>query len=779
MLSAIASLVLFASSSKSSATTPANASEPAITLDMFFPKKSPRGKTPAGLGWSEDGRYLGYLWNPYDDHGNDLWVYDSESGKSRRLTSIEMFADFDREIPSIIERYKKDKETEEKRKGLSDAERRKLEDEDEQKKKDDKTPRPDYGGVSEFEWAHNSDDLIFTYKGDIYRLKMGEEHPTRLTRTKASESNVKFTKDDKGFYYRLGDGLFRARFDSPVVEQLNPDLPNGLSMGGYSLSPDETKLMVSASKPAKPERTISYISFRGRFAQAMTAPRSVADDPFNEESYLFLYDLNDDPKVNPKNDGKPWQIYYWPSGHEWGETSLAEEPWSADSKKFTFATWKRDARKLTIQVADVDTKKTTPVFEEEHRGGQNSPGMARPFFSPDGSRIYTMLEDSGYRQIWAIDPATQKASQLTKGDFETYPIRISKDGRTIWATADVESTMRNDLYAVSTADGSMTKLTRQAGTYDAALPDKAGDRVALIFRNWSKPTEMYVLNDGKEAQVTESHAPAVMNAFLLKPVPFQFVDRKGFTVHGFLYIPKDYKRSDKRPLWMYTYGGPLGTTKYIVDGQTHSFNLYMTSKHGYITAFIDPRGMSGYGGAFESANWEQPGKPQVEDLTDAVKYLEANYGIDQDKVGINGWSFGGFQTQMCMYTAPDVFKLGIAGAGPTEWQNYNNWYSGGVIGYSELGKPDNLDKYSLTKLAKNLQGPLMLLHGMEDTNVLFQDTIHVYQALLAAEKGPLVELVLDPTGSHGLGGDIKPKEQYAIYEKFLLEHWGSYQRPKR
>jgi dipeptidyl aminopeptidase/acylaminoacyl peptidase len=201
--------------------------------------------------------------------------------------------------------------------------------------------------------------------------------------------------------------------------------------------------------------------------------------------------------------------------------------------------------------------------------------------------------------------------------------------------------------------------------------------------------------------------------------------------------------------------------------------MYMAQKHGYITCTIDPRGMSGYGGLFESSNWEQPGKPQVEDLTDGVKYLIANMGADSKKVGIYGWSFGGFQTQMCMYTAPDVFTLGIAGAGPTEWQNYNTWYTGGVIGFSRVGKPEDLDKYSLTKLAKNLKGPLMLLHGMEDTNVLFQDTVKVYQALLKAGKGPLVELVVDPTGGHGLGGDIKAKDQYLIYEGFLLRRWGA------
>ncbi|MER3466361.1 MAG: hypothetical protein C4340_04280 [Armatimonadota bacterium] len=160
----------------------------------------------------------------------------------------------------------------------------------------------------------------------------------------------------------------------------------------------------------------------------------------------------------------------------------------------------------------------------------------------------------------------------------------------------------------------------------------------------------------------------------------------------------------------------------------------------------------------------------MEDLVDGVKHLVAQGGIDETKVGVYGWSFGGFQTQMCMYTAPETFTLGIAGAGPTEWQNYNNWYVGGAIGDAK-GKGETLDKFSLTKLVDKLKSPLLLVHGMEDTNVLFQDTIHVYQALLKAGKGPLVELVVDPTGGHGLGGDINRIQQYRIYEAFILKHW--------
>jgi len=285
-----------------------------------------------------------------------------------------------------------------------------------------------------------------------------------------------------------------------------------------------------------------------------------------------------------------------------------------------------------------------------------------------------------------------------------------------------------------------------------------------------------LLRGGEGKSLTDSHPARAKALTSMTPEFFSFENRHGHEIHGHVYKPEGWKADDKRPLLLYVYGGPLGTRKQVVDGSFHSasffFGQYMAREHGWVTCTIDPRGMSGYGGMFEKANFEQVGKPQVEDLTDGVRHMIEHYGVDPEKVAMHGWSFGGFQTQMCMYTAPDVFKVGIAGAGPTEWENYNSWYSTGTIGKSREGKTD-LAKYSLLPLAKKLEGHLLLVHGMEDSNVLYQDTVRVYRELLKADKETLVELFLDPTGGHGLGGDVTTLRRYRKYEEFLVRHLGS------
>ena len=156
-----------------------------------------------------------------------------------------------------------------------------------------------------------------------------------------------------------------------------------------------------------------------------------------------------------------------------------------------------------------------------------------------------------------------------------------------------------------------------------------------------------------------------------------------------------------------------------------------------------------------------------------IKTLEQGFGVDNTRVGLHGWSFGGFQTLMTLFTSPDTYACGIAGAGPTEWENYNSWYTGSIVGKSERGKP-TLRKYSLIPLAKNLKKPLLLVHGMIDKNVLYQDTVNIYKALLEAGKETLVDLFLDPEGGHGLGGLIKSKSRYKKYESWFLAHLGKF-----
>lgn len=748
-----------------------------LDFNQLFHWKSYTGSSARAHAWSHDSRYLAYIWNPYDVAGTDIWVHDRETGETFAITSLEKMHAFDADAPRMARRHRQDRAREAEWMQLEYREFREKRMEFRNQRQTD----PIYSGPSDFTWANTSHEMIFVYRGDLYRWDADSREIDRLTITRDNISNPLYTKDDTGFYYRRGAGIYYSLFTSPMVRQLNPELPNNMSPGNMQLSPDGKWLMIQASRSTGQNRTVDYIVYRGRFAESRTVNRGVADDEFRTESFLWLYNLEEDPAFNPQGNGRLWELWRWPGGREWQQVSLNSNPWSEDGNYFVYATWRRDARELEIKVADLESREIIDLYKSTSEGEHNTPGIARPFFLAD-NRVVAMLDLSGFRHAHVLSMLTEGADQVTRGNFETYPLAAMKDGQSILVMSHREHPSRMDLYRVSVEDGAWTRLTSQRGNYGDPVVSPCERYAVSRFESWDVRPEAFLIDlnrPGNEVALTDSHRDGWNEIIKLQPELFEFQNRHGHTIHGFKFLPPDYQPGEERPLFVYVYGGPLTDRKSVVDGtfQTNAYllNMYMTYVLGYITITIDPRGQSGYGNVFGGANWEAPGVAQTEDLVDAVSWVEETYGVDRSRVGLYGWSFGGFQTQHTMFTEPDVFTLGIAGAGPTEWQNYNTWYSGGVIGPSRPNQqPPDLDQFSLTHVAKNLKHPLMLVHGVEDTNVLYQDTIAVYRQLLQHGKGPLVELVIDPTGGHGLGGDIDRRDQQAIYLGFIMRHWGPF-----
>ncbi|MCB0825722.1 MAG: S9 family peptidase [Armatimonadetes bacterium] len=748
-----------------------------LKFDDLFPRRSHFGPAARVLGFSQDDRYLAYVWSGWNTFGNELWLYDTRSGKSEQITSPEMFAKFDGDVMKAKKEFEENNKRWEEWEKLDDTKYREEQEKFQEEQRKRRGPRPNYGTVSDVAWGKKKNEMLFIYKGDIYRWMDFKKDPTRLTWTSESEGNIEYLPDDSGFVFRRGNGVYRMQFDSPAVMQINPSLTGGVNFTSYRLSKDGKQMLVFGSKSKGESRQVDYIVYRNRFAEARKTSRGVADDDFMSESYMYLYDITPEALTNPDKESKAFEIWKWPGGEEYQETSISDNPWSPDGKSFVFGTWARDKKEWKLLEANLETQKVRTVWEGTSDGEHRTPSLMNPFYNHEGDQIVCLLDRSGWRQMHLIDAKSGKETQVTRGEFETYPLYLSSDKGYAIAEASKEHLARMDFYKVNLKSGAMERMTSKDGTYEPRVKANKSDMLIAQFNSWHQMRETFVISKGKETQMTDSHrSKPFWDSIKIQPELFTFTNRHGDTIHGYMYLPPGYKKTDKRPLFVYVYGGPLGTGKSVVDGTFQStgsmFNMYLAQTLGYVTCTIDTRGQSGYSAAFGKANWEQIGKPQSEDLEDLVKYMATNYNIDRTKTGLTGWSFGGFQTQYCMYNTPDVFTLGIAGAGPTQWQNYNTWYSGGVVANAPKGKGEEVDKYSLTHSAKNLKNPLLLLHGMEDTNVLYQDTVFVYRELLKAGKGPLVELSLDPTGGHGLGGDINTRDRHLIYLAFIVKHWG-------
>lgn len=796
-----------------------------LTLEKLFPEKSFFGPSAKSTAFSYNGQYAAYLYRPYAErrHGSDLWIYDVEKGEARRITSVFVMAKFQESTRKVkedrIEKAKK-KPTEKKD---ANEEITKEEKKEIRKKKrrgdwvgekdadDEKAPR--YKGIQSFTWSPKANELLFVSEGDIYRYKVGGNKIKRLTRTRENKRQVAWLPDASGYTNMRNDDLMKVRFRSDLTEQLYVKLPDKERMTQYKLSPDGKRMVFVSTKdgpdPGGREKKVNIAQYRDRFMKVKEVSRGVSDDPIRtKENTVYLLELN----RLMREDSVLTEVYRHTLSQPRDYVKLPE--WSPDSTRIVFAVYDQESGHINILEATCpekpdseENKETDKKKKDEkddakkdekkgkkdeairknpakvihrflHTGGPTTPRMIRPYYLADNRRIVYMSEKTGFRQLHVLDPRYESDMYLTRGHFEVYPIDITEDHNSMFVTATKEHPSRRDVYSVSLEDGAMIRLSHEDGFYSDVAVSLDGTKALANFIHYGAPRELVFIDADSQEQklLTDSHPPTAHEMTKPRPEFFTYENRHGQTIHGFRFDPNDPNTNEKPPLLIYIYGGPLGTRKSVVEGYYQSsayfFAYYMAKKHGYVTCTIDPRGNSGYGGLFEKANFEQVGKPQVEDIVDGVKYFIENHNVDPNRVAIHGWSFGGFQTQMCLYTEPDVFTAGIAGAGPTEWENYNSWYTSGTIGISEPGSAE-LKKFSLLPLAENLKAKLLLVHGMEDANVLYQDTIRMYRELIKAGKETLVELFLDPTGGHGLGGDVKRLTRYRKYEEFLLRTVGS------
>lgn len=839
-----------------------------LKLEDLFPEKSMFGPSARGTSFSADGRFAAYLYRTYEGrrHGNDLWVYDFQSGTATQLTNIDMMSEHQRSARLVIaDRLKKHKPSQDDNEKNS---KKKSKDKDKDKKEDAENDKdensdddegtgqgsekseqelerereiymnltdedaddeyaPAYSGVSSFRWHPTDNSLLVSSEGDIYMVKdVTKPELERLTRTSQRESQVEFLPDGSGYSYGSNDQVMQVSFGSHAVQQLNPPLSSGENLTSYQISHDGKRMIVVSQTGERQggARTVDIIRYRDRFAKSDKVPRTVSDDEISPRDVkVYLYDLDsaeaeaaplievfketiDEPRdvissprwsldnqhvtfgfFDQENSEVQIRLVTWPTEEEMSKAvKAAKKKRESDEAKDAAEAKKKDqedgtpgrrgtnpGRTAQPELIEHDSK---VVYQFKHYGGPNTPRMVSPDFVADTNHIAFVSEQSGFRHVHVLDPLYENLRQLTSGRFEVYPIRFSEDHTTMFVTATKESAARQMVYALDLESGDMQRLNKEDGNFSAVAVSDDGKNLLANFVTYGQLTELVAqTGPDKVDVVTDSHPDEARKLTEAKPEFFKYENRHGHEISGMMFKPDGWKKSQKHPLLIYVYGGPLGTRHSVNDGSYSSdgyfFQMYMARKHGYVTIVVDPRGQSGYGAVFEKSNFEQVGKPQVEDLVDSVKYMIENYNVDDQRVAIYGWSFGGFQTQMCLYTEPDVFQVGMAGAGPTQWENYNSWYTTGTVGPSRVGKTDQ-DKYSLIPLAKNLEGQLLLVHGMEDTNVLFQDTVAVYRALLKANKETNVELFLDPTGGHGLGGDVKRIGRMRKYEEFLLRTIG-------
>lgn len=395
--------------------------------------------------------------------------------------------------------------------------------------------------------------------------------------------------------------------------------------------------------------------------------------------------------------------------------------WSPDSKTVYMFELNRDQNDCRLVSYDAVTgKKTAELYREQH------PKYVEPqnpiaFLPWDDSKFVMQSQKDGYNHLYLFNKDGRQLKQLTKGEWVVIEmLGFNEKNKSLVFLSNMVSPIQKNIFEVQVNNGKMTRLDNGKGYHEAML-SKSGSWSLDMFSEPDVPRKIGVI-DNCSAKAKELFVSP--NPWAGYKVPeFSCGTIKAADGVTDLYYrmvkPVDFDASRKYPTVVYVYGGPHA---HNVDARwnygSRGWETYMAQK-GYLLFILDNRGSENRGTAFEQATFRQLGQVEMQDQMKGVEFLKSLPYVDADRIGVHGWSFGGFMTVSLMTNYPDVFKVGVAGGPVIDWKWYEVMYGERYMD-TPLSNPEGYEKASLIKKAKNLKGKLQIIQGMNDPTVVPQ-----------------------------------------------------------
>ncbi len=664
------------------------------TLERLFTRPYAWGTRPESVEWSKRGHTLLFLWNAEGQRFLDLYAYLPDSRRLKRLTNLEP---------------EKDPLTH------SPAEK------DERRQQYLEPP----AGLSAFNMSHDGGKAVFTYRGDVYVVNTdGAVPPLRLTRTKAVEANPQLAPDGAKVAFVRDGQLFVQDLSNGQLWQITEVEGENTALESYRWSPDGKQFLYTVRTGAA--RRLLLPNYSGRLVTADSFARSLAGDrPAEMRTY-----------VTGARGGAPREMERGP----WGPREWAFETpeWSPDSTHILECSVHPRLKRAQVLVENAATGKAVVVAEEQDSA------WAQPAFaawSPDSKQVLFTSEHDGWNHLYRVDRTGGGAAQITRGAWEVDNDRMFGHppqwaGEFIYFASTEDGAAERQFYRIRPDGSGKEKLSRREGL-NIGIVSEDGRYTAMLIADLKSPFDLYV----NERRVTTSTRPD----FAEYPWPetrfVQFPSRRDHkTVQAKLLLPHGYlpqNRNQKpRPAVLFIHGSGYATSVLKQWGSYHDlryvFNCYLANR-GYVILDIDYRGSSGYGREWRTGVYLHMGGADLDDVLGGVDYLESLGNIDMRRIGIWGSSYGGFLTNMAMFLSPDTFRAGASFSAVNDWENYNAFYT-----EQRLTKPEeNPEAYrrsSPIHFSQRLAHPLLIVHGMVDSNVLFQDAVQLSEKLIHEGK---------------------------------------------
>ena len=671
-----------------------------ITLEQLYSRPHIWGTEPSQIKWDKGSQRVAFLWNQEGGRFRDLWLVSIPEGKLTRLTRMKDF-------PPIP--LQEDKRTEEEK---WDAER--LE-----------------NGVSYFDWSPTGDELVLTYRGDIFVVNVvGGEAPKRIIQSLEGESRPQFSPDGELITFLKKGNLWAYEKREGTIRQLTTLSKPQLGIGRYSWSPDGSCILLATSDTSM-HREINVPDYTRKYTTVRKMRRGYVGDPL--------------PITRLGRVAREGGLIQW--------VDLGEEvfflrgfEWSPDGKWLLINHTDKNYQDWRIYLINPQTLEKKEVYHEHQEPWFWS---IDALWSPDGNTLFLTSERDGWRHIYSMPAEGGELSQLTKGEWDVLSLSVPEKGENLFFTSSAYHPLELHLFSLSLKGGTPLRLTSFKGDYTPFVsPD--GKEIVVLFSQVHTPPDLYLLvNEQKgrksQSRLTHSPRPEFEQVEVFQPRYFTFTNEAdGRTIHARMLLPKNFNKSKRYPVVISCVYANRAKNRW---SRYHLLDFYMVNELNYIVVNVDNRASVGYGKDFHYGYYQQMGIVDAAELVSAANYLKKLSYVNPKRIGLWGGSYGGFLTLMVMCNHPGVFHTGVSWKPVTDWHNYFDSYTA-----QRLGRPqENEEVYKQTSPvyhAAGLKGNLLLVHGMQDVNVLFQDTAQMVQRLI--ESGKYFDLMIYPRDNHML-----------------------------
>jgi dipeptidyl-peptidase 4 len=612
--------------------------------------------------------------------------------------------------------------------------------------------------------------VLINWSNDLFYYEFGSDRAVRLTSNPEEEIGEEFSPDGRMISFVRDNNLYvedlgMQRRERALTRDGSAKILNGRldwvyqeelygrgNFGAYWWSPDST--------------TIAFL----RFDETPVPQFTVVDNiPYNPNIEVTPYPKAGDPNplvtlgvVNAAGGDIHWvdTFKYQPA-----DLLISRVGWTPDSKKVVYQAQNREQTFLDVNFADARDGKSTNIIHETSKAWVAI--NENPIWLKDGSFIWASERD-GWEHLYHYSADGKLLRRITEGKWEITSIQgVDEEKGFIYFTSTEHSPIAPQAYRVKLDGSGLTRLTMTEGSHRVDL-SPANNYFIDVWSDVNTPSQVRLYDaTGKLVRVIAENKVDALKQYKLGTTELlQVKTRDGFVMEAMMIKPPDFDARKKYPVMSFTYSGPHAPqVKNTWGSQTYMWHQLLAQK-GYIIWICDNRTASGKGLESTWPVYKNFGELELRDLEDGLTWLKSQPYIDGSRIGMWGWSYGGFMTSYAL-THSQSFKIGIAGGTVADWRDYDSIYTERYM-QTPQDNPEGYKKSSPVNAAKNLHGKLLLIHGAIDDNVHTQNTMQFVYELQKA--GKQFQLMLYPKSRHGVTDPLLLKHLRQMMTDFIVDN---------